>query len=77
MTQTVPQQLYSTLVLLQTEINQLRAKTDATEELIKKHPELFGEFQTYENLRRDKLRNPNLSTSLDASLEELRKSLLP
>jgi hypothetical protein len=70
-------ELYSTLALIQVEVHQLTAKVHAVENLIKQHPELYGDFQKYENERRRELQNPRPSTTLDASLEALRKSLLP
>jgi hypothetical protein len=77
MDETTRKELFSTLTLFQVEVHQLTAKVHAVENLIKKHPELYGEFQQYENERRQELQNPRLSTYLDASLEELRKSLIP
>jgi hypothetical protein len=73
----IRKELFLTLALFQVEVHQLTAKVHAVENLIKQHPELYGEFQKYENERRQQLQNPQPSTTLDVSLEALRNSLLP
>jgi hypothetical protein len=70
-------QLFLTLTLFQVELNQQRAKVEAGEQLLKAHPELYGEFQDYERKRLYALQNPRQSTSLDVDLEALRRNLIP